>query len=215
MLLNLIEKQLEGSNKEIIEYIKLLKETNKNTKKLINGILEYSKQTFENVEMHPVDLNVVCKNISTQYETNKQVSIIIDNKLPIVIHHETALIQIITNLLGNAVKFNDKRICLIEITCKEKPNHYELQIKDNGPGFNDEEHEKVFDLFENLRTKQEDSSGIGLAIVKKIVTETNGQIWIESNEKKGAKIVFTIEKKEQPSTKIKLQKKFGFFQNSF
>jgi len=67
-------------------------------------------------------------------------------------------------------------------------------LTDNGPGIKEENQKKIFDLFENLRAKREESTGIGLATVKKAVTESNGRVWVESKEGQGAKFVFTINK---------------------
>ena len=88
-------------------------------------------------------------------------------------------------------------ICKIEIKCIEKPNYYEMSIADNGPGIKEENQKRIFDLFENLRTKRDESTGIGLATVKKAVTETNGRVWVESKEDQGAKFLFTMVKKNK------------------
>ena len=61
----------------------------------------------------------------------------------------------------------------------------------------EEKKEEIFDLFENLKTKRVDNTSIGLATVKKVVTETNGRIWVEPSEHQGARFVFTINKQIQ------------------
>jgi len=197
-LINLIEHELdEKQNKQISQELALLKETMEQLKRLINGILDYSRISFSNLQMQEIDLGTICKDITNRYRSNKQVVINIDEKMPVVDHYETALTQIISNLLSNAVRYNDKKICKIEIKCIEKPDHYLLSIADNGPGIKEENQEKIFDLFENLRTKRDESTGIGLATVKKAVTETDGRVWVESREDQGAKFVFTMVKKNK------------------
>jgi len=201
-LIDIIEMELKGKgNEKTIEYLDLLKDTFNNTKQLINGILEYSKTGFSEIELKDIDLNILITKIANQYSTGKQalpanrpVKIKIAQKMPIVRHYKTALSQIIDNLISNAVKYNNKKICEIYIKCIDKSTHYEISIADNGPGIADEYKEKIFDLFENLKTKKKSSSGIGLAIVKKLLTETNGRIWVDPVKKQGANFVFTIDK---------------------
>jgi len=194
-LITLIENELgENANKQISQYLKLLKETNERTKRLINGILDYSRISFANMEMQELNLGKICREAAAQYSSKKQVVITVDEKLPIVNHYEIALTQIFSNLLSNAVKYNDKTTCKIEISCIEKLDYYELSVADNGPGIAEKKREKIFDLFENLRTEKDDSAGIGLATVKKMITETNGRIWVEPSKNQGAMFVFTINK---------------------
>ncbi|MCF6352173.1 MAG: PAS domain-containing sensor histidine kinase [Cyclobacteriaceae bacterium] len=201
-LIDIIAMELKGKeNGRTIEYLDLLKDTFNNTKQLINGILEYSKTGFSEIALKNIDLNILITKIANRYSTGKQtlpanrpVKIKIAQKMPIVRHYKTALSQIIDNLISNAVKYNDKKICEIYIECIDKSTHYEISIADNGPGIADEYKEKIFDLFENLKTKKKSSSGIGLAIVKKLLTETNGRIWVDTVKKQGANFVFTIDK---------------------
>ncbi len=201
-LINIIEMELKGKeNGKAIEYLDLLKDTFNNTKQLINGILEYSKTGFSEIEMKNIDLNTFITEIANQHSINKQglptnrlVKIKITPQMPIVRHYKTALSQIINNLVSNAIKYNNKKICEIYIECIDKGAHYEILITDNGPGVANEDKEKIFDLFENLKTKKKGSSGIGLAIVKKLLAETNGRIWVENAKDMGAKFVFTINK---------------------
>ena len=65
---------------------------------------------------------------------------------------------------------------------------------DNGSGIQEDQQINIFDLFENQNIKQKDSTGIGLAIAKRILTETNGDIWVESKPNEYSKFVFTIQK---------------------
>jgi len=199
-LIDIIEMELKGNeNQEVMTYLDLLKDTFNNTRQLVSGILEYSKTGFSDIEMEDVDLNMLLKKIKNPYTANKQnlpvgkpIKIKVARKMPVVRHYETALSQIIDNLINNAVKYNDKEICEIDVKYADKGNYYEISVADNGSGIAEDNKERIFDLFENLKTKKKGSSGIGLATVKKLVNETNGEIWVEVSEKKGAKFVFTI-----------------------
>ncbi|MDH5367208.1 MAG: PAS domain-containing sensor histidine kinase [Cyclobacteriaceae bacterium] len=194
-LIHLLEAELgENKNKEVAEYLQRLNDTFHSTKQLINGILNYSKTSLTEIEMEEVDLSELICNIVDRYSLNKQVVIHFDKVELNIKHNKTVLTQIFDNILNNAVKYNDKEICEIELVLLEKNDHYEISISDNGPGIANEDREIIFDLFENLKTTNKDSTGIGLATVKNLLSETNGQIWVETSEKKGAKFVITIKK---------------------
>ncbi|MCH8902963.1 MAG: HAMP domain-containing histidine kinase [Bacteroidetes bacterium] len=195
-LAELLKDELKDyKDEKVLEYLELLLATNLRMNKMITGILEYSRISFAKIKPQQVDMVKLCKEIATSYSTIKQVSITIDDKMPIVMHYETALTQIISNLVDNAIKFNDQETCEIEIHSADNGDHYEISVTDNGRGILPENREKIFDLFENLKSEKKNSIGIGLATVKKIVTETKGKIWVEATEDQGAKFIFTIDKR--------------------
>jgi len=194
-IIKFIESELKDhDNEQVAEYLVMLKETNKLMSRLITGILKYSKISFANMQKQEIDLGKLCFDLATQFTLDKHVVIQIEDKMPVVMHYETALTQVIINLLSNAVKHNDKETCQVEIQYEDKEKHYEISVTDNGPGILPERHDRIFYFFENLKNKQEDSTGIGLATLKKIVNETNGRIWVESPENGGARFIFTISK---------------------
>lgn len=194
-LISLLEMEIKGiDNVRIAEYLEKLKETFNSTKQLISGILEYSKMGLAEVKMEKFDMCKLVAKVTNQYNSNKKV-VIHFNELPLIVkHNKTVLTQVIDNLLSNAIKYNDKEICEIFVQCIEKKTHFEVSILDNGPGISIQDKGKIFDLFENLKTPKTDSTGIGLATVKKLITETNGKIWIEQSESQGTEFVFTINK---------------------
>ncbi|MBI3521027.1 MAG: HAMP domain-containing histidine kinase [Bacteroidetes bacterium] len=197
-LISLIEMENEKIvNSKIQEYIHLIKETNDRSRNMVNGILEYSRLNFRNVSMQKIDFGELCSKIAKEYSINKRVIISIDTPMPEVYYDETALTQVLNNLLSNAIKHNDKDLCKIGISAIDKENHYEIRISDNGPGILDEQKNKIFNLFENQNSRNSNSTGIGLAIVKRIINETYGSIEVESDENKGATFIFTIQKKEE------------------
>jgi signal transduction histidine kinase len=104
--------------------------------------------------------------------------------------------QILLQLLHNAVQYNDRSKIKIEIKFHENKHSYTFEVKDNGRGIADEDKEKIFNLFERLQKKINDgeSMGIGLAIVKRLIEKTGGEIKLDSELKKGSTFVFTIPK---------------------
>ena len=103
--------------------------------------------------------------------------------------------QVFSNLIGNAVKHNDKKEIEVNIACVEQADDWLFYVKDNGPGIEEQFHEKVFQIFQTLKTKDEmNSTGIGLSVVKKIIDNVGGKIWIESKTGKGCMFFFTLKK---------------------
>ncbi len=87
--------------------------------------------------------------------------------------------QLFQNLISNAVNHNDKKQGFGEISCEENESDYIFSIRDNGRGIDVKYQTKFFDLFQSF-SDEEKSSGIGLSIVKRIITNLNVEIWLES-----------------------------------
>ncbi len=99
------------------------------------------------------------------------------------------------NLISNAIKFMDKDQPLIKIGSVEHNRFYQICVTDNGPGISKDTVDKIFDMFEiGHENKMVESHGIGLSIVKKIVEEHGGRIWVESVEGQETHFYFTIPK---------------------
>ena len=97
--------------------------------------------------------------------------------------------------IGNAIKHNDKPKIEISVECNDKNKFWEFSINDNGPGIDTRYHEKIFVIFQTLKARDEfESTGIGLAIVKKIIEDVGGNIWVESSPGNGASFKLKIKK---------------------
>jgi signal transduction histidine kinase len=131
-------------------------------------------------------------------ERNAEVKI--QDDLPVVFGDSQRLLEVIQNLLDNAVKFSSEQSKpVIEIGCRGEENGVPiLYIRDNGIGIAPEHHERIFGLFNKLNPSAE-GTGVGLAIVKRIVEVHGGRIWVESEEGKGATFYFTLGKGTQDS----------------
>ena len=130
-----------------------------------------------------------------------RIRITIENHLPKVNYEPTKLLQILQNLIGNAIQYNDKKSGEIRIGAKELPDAWEIYVADNGPGIPDKFRESIFDLFGTVKsTTDTENSGIGLSTCKKIVETYGGQIWVESDGLTGSTFCFTIPKEHLPKT---------------
>ena len=124
----------------------------------------------------------------------KGINVIKTNEMPTLTTHATEVYQVFQNLISNAVKHHDRKSGLIEITAKEDGNFFEFVIADDGPGIPEAYQDHVFQIFKTLRSKDEvEGSGIGLAIVKKMIEKIGGRIWIESVQgERGTSFHFTL-----------------------
>lgn len=161
---------------------------------LIEGVLDYSLQNKQYTKINTVDLNALITEL-IELDTTENCTIVLEKELPVVSFNKPQILQVFQNLIQNAIKYNDKENIEISITYEEQKEQYLFSITDNGPGISKKYHEKVFELFERLEVDKNDSStGMGLALVKKILTRSKGAIWIESALQKGTTFFFTIPK---------------------
>ena len=123
----------------------------------------------------------------------EHIKIEVKKPLPNVIGDSTMLQQVFQNLIGNAIRYNDKEHGIIEIDYSDKNSFYQFSVKDNGMGIDKKYHDKIFKIFHSLN-KSKESTGIGLSIVKKIIDTHNGKIWLDSSLGKSTTFYFTIKK---------------------
>lgn len=175
-----------------LDNIALIESTLETMEKLISSVLEYSSAGINNKE-EQVDLNETVAKLKRALFIPDNICINTLNKLPIVRGDKTKFQQLFQNILSNAIKFCDKEIGLVEIDYMDNNTFHQFSIKDNGIGIEKKHHNKIFQIFHSLHTR-EDSTGVGLSIVRKIIELYEGDIWLESKPNKGSTFYFTIKK---------------------
>jgi signal transduction histidine kinase len=143
-------------------------------------------------------INEAVQNVHTSAENvNAQISI--ETNVKTVEGDRVQLVQLIQNLLSNALKFTDSESPKVKISGFREKGHVKFSVSDNGIGIEKDDMNKVFEIFRRLHTKKEyPGTGIGLAICKKIVDRHHGRIWPESKPGKGTTFYFTLnEQKEE------------------
>jgi PAS domain S-box-containing protein len=161
----------------------------------IEGMLEYSRIGRMNVPKEFFNLEQSVLQVIEMIKPEGNFDIKILTKLPNIYGAKPRIEQVFQNLISNAINYNDKAEGLIEISHEELPTCYLFKVKDNGIGIHEKYFDKIFQIFQTLNTRDtHESTGIGLAIVKKIVTSHHGTIYLESEAKEGTTFIFTIEK---------------------
>jgi signal transduction histidine kinase len=161
---------------------------------LICDLLEYSRYTgTEYPPASPVDCNSVLGQAlqHLQFKISERGASINFERLPLVMGHEVRMLQVFQNLIGNALKYCERKP-EITITARREGDFWVIGVHDNGIGIAAEHQNRVFGLFQRLHTTEEyPGSGIGLATCKRIIEQYGGRIWVESQEGVGSSFYFS------------------------
>ena len=178
------------------EYIKIIRDNTQMMGYLISDLLEFSHLSRKNLSKFSLDLNSIvleeCNKIKGEYP-DLDIDFRISELLPL--KGDRAMIkQVYANLVSNAVKYSSTRKKpIIEIGCKQDEDKIIYFVKDNGVGFDMKYSHKLFGVFQRLHAVEEfEGTGVGLAIVQRIVVKHGGKVWAESELDKGATFYFSI-----------------------
>lgn len=161
---------------------------------LIDDILEYSRAGRGEPRLADLDLGRMARDIANELSSNNPKAVLNIANLPPAKGDSTMLRQIMSNLIGNALKFTLHRSePVIEIGATEREGKTVYFVRDNGAGFDMQYATHLFGMFQRLHGAQEfPGTGVGLAIVKRLVERHGGQIWAESKPDEGATFSFTL-----------------------
>jgi light-regulated signal transduction histidine kinase (bacteriophytochrome) len=180
------------------EGIRLLNVIRENAQKmglLIDDLLAFSRLGRQEIKKTKVDMADVfssaLKDITKNVVHKAEVKIA---PLPSVMADSSLMGPVVINLLSNAIKYSStKDNPLVEVSCSLQNGEYVFKIQDNGVGFEMEYVHKLFGVFQRLHTADEfEGTGVGLAIVERIVKKHNGRVWAEAEVDKGATFYFTL-----------------------
>jgi signal transduction histidine kinase len=175
--------------------------------------MEYVRVTRLNEELQEVDLNRVVTRVIKNLKPPEEMEISIESPLPVIRFEPRRAEQIFHSLLENAVRYMDKRLGIIRIACVGEAadaagvgaaeeqllpgggGWWNFRVSDNGPGIEEGHFEKIFAVFQTLQARDnQESSGMGLALVRKIVGKFAGRVWVESQVGQGSTFHFTLPK---------------------
>ncbi|MCU7523752.1 MAG: PAS domain S-box protein [Ignavibacteria bacterium] len=192
MLSKRYKDKLDASADQLIEFIV---EGSIRMKSLIQDLLSFSRITTKGENFAPTDLNLLMQNVIADLkvaveENNAKITY---GKLPVINADTTQIRQVFQNLISNAIKFRGADDPEISIGAEKKAGQWLFSVKDNGIGIAPEFFDKIFVIFQRLHEREAyPGTGIGLAICKRIVEHHGGNIWVESEEGKGAAFYFTL-----------------------
>ncbi len=162
---------------------------------LIDGILQYSRVGRIREIKVVVNLNELIIEVIEMISPPPNIIVKVENELPYILCEETRIRQVFQNLIDNAIKFMDKPRGEIRIGSEEEEDYWKFYVADNGPGIENKYFKKIFQLFQTLSPRDKlENTGIGLAVVKKIIETCDGEIWLESKLGEGSIFFFKIPK---------------------
>lgn len=184
--------KLDEEGKRIIEAMK-----NNSTAMgaLIDDLLAFSRLGRKEIQKSNIDMNQLINGVLNDMDkSNAHCAEIKIGKLHNVKADYSLIYQVMFNLISNAIKYSSKKKHpLVEIFSEEKNNEIIFSVKDNGVGFDMQFAHKLFGVFQRLhKTKDFDGTGVGLAIVQRIINKHGGKIWVEAELEKGATFYFVL-----------------------
>jgi light-regulated signal transduction histidine kinase (bacteriophytochrome) len=192
----LLARKYKGKlDKDADEIIGRAVEGAKRMRALIKDLLALSRVDSRRKEFAPADLNAELRRTLFNLKTaiDESLARVTHDGLPVVIGDQIQLVQLLQNLIANAIKFRGSRPPEIHIGCERDRNQWLFSVKDNGIGIDTKYTEQIFLIFQRLHNRQEyPGTGIGLATYEKIVELHGGKIWVESELGKGSTFYFTL-----------------------
>jgi signal transduction histidine kinase len=188
-----LEEDLRGKLTEATrEQLRLLRDRVQRMHALIEGLLEYSRIGKTAQSMVSVDTGKLLAEVIDLLAPPEGYTVDVAANMPTLHTDRLHLSQVFSNLIGNSIKYSQGEQGHAEVTAQERGEYYEFTVTDDGPGIAPEYHDKVFKMFQTLAVNDYGSNtGIGLALVKKIIEEHGGSISLESEEGSGATFRFS------------------------
>ncbi|WP_299825055.1 CHASE3 domain-containing protein [uncultured Pontibacter sp.] len=174
------------------EYLMMMRVRVHRMENLINGILALTRiGRTEQVE-ESVDVNELLVEVVDMLAPPRNFVINVQEDLPVLRTIRIQLHQVFSNLIGNAIKYHNRENGIIDVRHHETDTHHVFSVSDDGPGIDPDYHERIFVIFQTLQERDAvESTGVGLAIVKKIVEWQGCTIWLDSKPGHGSTFTFT------------------------
>lgn len=203
---DLFEKQPElrdqavwlAADEDLPEALDFIRKSTEKMDRLINSILELSRQGRRPLTPERLDLNVVADGVAASLYQRAEAAgaEVVVHPLPSIQSDRIAVEQILSNLVENALKYlSPKRAGRVEISGRKVGRMVEIAVKDNGRGIDPADHDRVFELFRRAGTQDQPGEGIGLANVRALAYRLGGKIELDSKLDEGA--TFTLSLPEQ------------------
>ena len=203
-IVSILEDQVFGENKRLLNSLEF---ASNNLISIVNDVLDFSKLDSKKtaLELDNTHFDTFCNNITNLHSTlahSKGLKLTLNNNIPTTQNYlidQTKLTQIISNLIGNAIKFTQKGHISFNVTLEqETPKHDTIliSIADTGDGISKKDLAEIFNSFAQIKpvmTRKQGGTGLGLAIVKKLVQLHNSEIQVKSKVHEGSEFYFQIQ----------------------
>ena len=195
----LLEDHVDRLDEEGVSYLHTLKETSARMRQLIDALVAFSSIHVDSSSFERVDVRRVLEETKKDLEVLlRGVNLQVDDDLPAVLGSKTRIRELFSNLITNAIKYNDKALPMIRVGSEKHASRNGMNtffVQDNGIGIESRYQDRIFGIFEKLNPREDyEGTGVGLAICKRIVEEHEGEIWVESEVGRGSTFYFTIPK---------------------
>lgn len=195
----LLEDHVDQFDEEALGFLKVIRSAAQQMHQLINDLLEYSRLEQRKVETTLVNPKQMIETVITERSDEllkRQVSVVMNLPPGEVRAEEEGLRQALRNIIDNALKFTQlMEHPEIAIGGKDGDGIYTLWVQDNGIGFDMQYHDRIFEMFQRLnRAEQYPGTGIGLALVSKVMQRSGGRVWAESAPGAGATFYLELPK---------------------
>lgn len=195
-LLEDYEKTLDAEGGEMLQTLKRLSQR---LERLLNELMDYSRISRKSMQKEKVDISFILNEIKDTLKPvllEDNIALKINYPLPVISCEKILINELFTNLIVNAMKYNDKKEKWIEVGVI-KPADQDIPVfyvRDNGIGIKEKYQQAVFRIFKRLNSKDKfgDGTGFGLTIAKKIIEQHHGKIWLESVVDEGTTFYFTL-----------------------
>jgi signal transduction histidine kinase len=162
---------------------------------LIRDLLEYSSVDARPLEVQAVNMDDVLDRALTLLDTEIRESgcAVTRDALPVVSGELTQLVQVLLNLIGNALKYRSTHDPAVHVSADRTDGAWRISVRDNGIGIEPRHASRIFEMFERLHNAQDyPGTGIGLALCRRVIQRHGGNMWVESEPGKGSTFLFTL-----------------------
>ncbi|RMB60967.1 GAF domain-containing sensor histidine kinase [Dokdonia sinensis] len=196
---DILKKKYEGMLDETgLTYLGYLKKSSLSMSKYITNILaHYESTAYDRDDAHNFQLNEMLEDLVDLLDIKYECEVHLPDTNFEIHCNRSALEQVFLNLIGNSLKYNDKKRTIISIGAREMENYFEFSVRDNGRGIEEDKLDTIFTLFSTIGHLDRDGEkghGIGLSTVEKLVDSFNGTIKVSSELGKYTEFVFTVKK---------------------
>jgi PAS domain S-box-containing protein len=192
----LAKRYMDKLDKDANDFIQFAVDGALRMQTLINDLLSYSRVNTRGKDFTQFDMHTALEQAiyNLQLDIKEKQALITYDELSVIKADEAQIVQLLQNLIGNAIKFCNG-LPKVHISAKEEKDYYIFSVQDNGIGIEAQYFDRIFQIFQRLQPRETYAgTGIGLAICKRIIDRHKGKIWLESEINKGTIFYFQIPK---------------------